>query len=806
MRACHVPAIAAITVASLALPPPGLAQTPERRTEPQPLGNSFTFDAFTDLPSASNIFSVLDTSIPELISDRVDAGSLTAGQPARFGAQGSSWTQTLFRIGDVDISDPSAGGTALIVPGVLGWERMDVATAAIPLDANAAGPVITLVPRRPAAAWRRSVELFGAPSGLLSRTTTTAPPAIARLNGWSSARLMASGPLVEERVGLVMAAMLTSSSHFERDDPTLLSDKLGSVFSHLVFTPASGEEIRFLGWVQRTRSPYVHRTAFGQPAAAQRATSLHLQTVWERPRNDHSVWTGFGAYSERRRSTDLQPVGAIVTERLYEGPVQELVAPFGTERAWSAGARIKPISWTRRHTPQAGVVFSGGSARTRVPFDVRIGELVHGLPARVWEYTAPGVAASSSQVTLAAFAGDTIAISPRLTVDGGVRFELVRAQSPTNPQAISWHDWFPTAGLRWEMADRGRFAWLVRFNRYGHRLLLGSLAYGDEASPTANVYRWAATGPDPGLQRVGPLVSRVGPGTNGNPSFSAIDPQLERPYINELTFGFESRPGNQTILRFSAVVRHEGQLIGLVNTGVPLSAYLPIPFIDPGIDHGGGQTLIAWNRSPGAFGADRYLLTNPAGHHATFASGQISLQTTINRLFLMFGGTAGRSEETSAHRGFLASENDHGIIGDAFADPNGGTNARGRPFTERGYTIKTSGVYRFTDTLRLGVAARYQDGQHFARLVIVPDLNQGVEAIRAFVNGKTRFTYTLTVDARLQKAFEVGRGRITGVIDAFNLLNTGTEIEEFVVTGPLSRAISAVQPPRSIRVGLRMEF
>lgn len=802
MRPRHTRALAAIAFTAW-LAPAASAQTKEPVA---PLGSTFMIDALSDLPSGSTIFSLLDTSIAEVISDRVDAGSLTVGQPARFGTHGSSWTQTMFRIGDVDISDPSASGTPLIVPSILGWDRMDVATAAMTIDANTSGPVVTLVPRRPTATWTRSVELFGAPSGLLSRTTTTAPPAIARLNGWSSARLLASGPLVPDRLGMVVAATLTSSSHFQRDDPTRLTDKLGTVFSHVVFTPTPRDQLRFVGWVQRTRSPFAHRIVFDQPDAAERSTSFHLQTEWERPRNEHSLWRGFASFSSRERTLNLKPVKAIVTERLYEGPVHELVAPYGADRAWSLGGKIAPVSWRRRHTPHAGITFSGGSARSRAPFSVRIGELVHGLPARVWDYTAPDASSSRHQVTLSAYAGDTVALHPRVTVDAGLRFELVKAGAATNPQGISWHDWFPSLGLRWEMTDFKRIATVVRFNRYGYRLPLSALAYGDSLSPTADVYRWAAAGADPGVEQLGPLVSRVGPGIDGDPSFSAIDPKLERPYINELTFGFESRPSDRTIVRFGGIVRHEGQLIGLVNTGVSTSDYIPIPFIDPGIDHGSGQTLIAFDRPPAVFGADRYLLTNPATHHATFASVELSVQTTINRLLLLAGATAGRSEETSANRGFLANENDHGIIGEVFTNPNAATNARGRPFTERGYTIKTAGTYRFTEKVRLGVTARYQDGQHFARLVIVPDLNQGPEAIRAFVNGKTRFTYTLTVDARLQKAFDLRGRRLTLVVDTYNLLNTGTEIEEFAVTGPLSRTISAVQPPRSIHLGLRMEF
>lgn len=58
---------------------------------------------------------------------------------------------------------------------------------------------------------------------------------------------------------------------------------------------------------------------------------------------------------------------------------------------------------------------------------------------------------------------------------------------------------------------------------------------------------------------------------------------------------------------------------------------------------------------------------------------------------------------------------------------------------------------------------RARAGQPFARLVIVPGLNQGAEAIRAFGNGDSRFTYTLTVDARLQKGFDIGGHRIVAI-------------------------------------------
>ena len=806
MNAHHARTFAAIVLLT-GLASAARAQGVEPPLEPQPLGNYFTVGALADLPSGATIFSLLDTSVPELISDRIDAGSLTAGQAARFGAHGSSWTQTMFRIGDVDISLPRSVGTPFIVPTSLGWQRVEVASGALPLDVNSPGPVVTLVPLPPVPVWTRVLEFSGAPGGLLSRTATTIPPAIARLDGWRSASLLASGPIVPNRVGMVLTLSATNTTHFERSDSTTLSDKLATMFTNVVFTPGPEDAVRFVGWVQRARSPFEHRTAYGQPAAAERASSFHVQSTWQRTPKAGAAWSGFASFSGRRRTTELEPVPAIVVERLTEGPIPDLVAPIGTDRAWSIGAKLAPSSVIARHTLQAGVSLSGGSAGGSAPFSVRIGELVSGLPSRVWDYSTTGTRSHSHQWTLAAYAGDTFSFSPRVTFDGGLRFESVTGGAAGNANGISWHDLFPSMGLRWEVTNYKRIAALVRFNRYGYRLPLGHLAYGDSSAPTANVYVWAPTGSDPAVKQLGRLIARSGPGTGGDPDFSALDPGLQRPYVNELTFGVESRPSDRTILRLIGVVRHEGQLIGLVNTGAPITAYTEGRVLDEWPDHAGGQLLPVWNRKPSSFGADRYLLTNPAGHHATFASAEVTGQTRTDNWFLIAGFTAGRSEETSANRGFQVNENDHGLVGEVFTDPNAAVNARGRPFTERGYTFKMAGTYRLSNSARFGLSARYQDGQHFARLVIVPGLNQGVEAIRAFVNGKTRFTYTLTVDARLQKDFAIpGGSRLTGVIDAYNVLNTRTEIEEFSVTGPLSRTISAVQPPRSIHLGVRLTF
>ena len=109
-------------------------------------------------------------------------------------------------------------------------------------------------------------------------------------------------------------------------------------------------------------------------------------------------------------------------------------------------------------------------------------------------------------------------------------------------------------------------------------------------------------------------------------------------------------------------------------------------------------------------------------------------------------------------------EERRGVLGDAFIDPNSRTVAQGRTFTERGDTIKTAGkrILRSRHLRRGHGTIRGRPALRASRS-FAPDLTQGPELVRAFRNGKTRFTYTMTVDARLQKGFTVNGYRVAAI-------------------------------------------
>jgi hypothetical protein len=442
-------------------------------------------------------------------------------------------------------------------------------------------------------------------------------------------------------------------------------------------------------------------------------------------------------------------------------------------------------------------------------FTGRVGEMVNGIPARAWDWTDPSAESRWHANTFTGFISDTATLSPRVTINGALRVEALRGYSTdSDSAAVSWNDLYPRAGLHVALLHFWEISAFAQYGRYGYRLPLRDLAWGDPTAPTASVYRW--TGGDLRLpDSLGPLVQLVGPGTAGRTGFTTIDPRLSRPAMNEMIFGFESRPNPWTFVRMAAVARRDATLVGAVNVGVPTSSYTTVEVPDTGIDRIGSQDdalLVFYNRDPATFGQDRFLLTNPDDDVTTFVGVDVVGEVHAKRLFASAGGTAGRSEGLAANRGFGPLENDAGLIGEVFDNPNARDHAQGRFFTERGYTIKTAISYQFEHDLTFGLIGRYQDGQHFARLVVLDTLNQGAEAVRAFRNGRTRFMFTMTVDGRLQKGFSVAGRRLVATLDAYNIFNQALSVEEDQVTGAGPRVSTAVQPPRVIHIGVRIPF
>ncbi len=743
------------------------------------------FDAveLRDLPSARNLWSLVETADAMVIADRLQNGGLYLGEMPRLGSYGSSWTQTSFVLDGIDVTDPLRTGMPMLYldPQVL--QRITVPSALLPVDVTGSGPVVRLTPRGPGERWHATLQVSGLPSGLQADASSGLAPPIARFGSSTDGSLLIAGPLAPGRVGLLVSGRLATSRRFEGDDPTALDSRLASFFAHAVVTPSPSSQLRILGSVDTARHPFDGRARFADRSVSGNDTFLHAHATWERLVSARWAWSAVGGYQQARLSGPDQPsVGTV--ERLVDGPVDALMAPAAATRDRLDGiVRVAWMSGGRRQARVTGGLSIGRvSATTSTIPPAEIGETVDGIPARVWLFSFAGPT-SQRETELAGWVDASLALTPRLLLNAAARLDSTHGAS-NGGASVGWTTLMPRVAVRWNLTAGGGLTALAAYEAHRSRLPLDYLAYAGSGGLSGQVFRWNDLNHDGRVQpgELGPLVSVVGPGG----ATSAIDPQLKAPFEDEIVLSLQARLGSRWRFRLSAVDRRLKDAVAPVNVGVPVSDYSVIQVLDPGEDFSNpadDRLLTIYNRNPDSFGQDRYLLTNPAGAGGTFQGVDLALERVIGgRWHMLFGGSTHQSDGAAGNPGFRVTENDMGVLGAAYLDPNALTYNRGRLFFDRAYVIKWSVGGVLPHDVVVGTVARYQDGQPFARMVIAPNLNQGAEAIQAYTDGYSRFTYTFTLDARVEKGFRLGSRRAAAVLEAFNLLNTANEVEEVVVT------------------------
>jgi hypothetical protein len=791
-------ALAALVV--FILPAGAIAQSSATTQSDPVVGSVFDAGVLRDLPLGDNIYALLETTQADVIADSFNAGGLNTGGPARLGGFLGAWSQTLFRVGDLNITDPEGSGSALLFPEAMHWQRVRVHTGLMPADINTLGLAATLEPRRPADDWMGMLKGSASGGDLAAGRPTGQPPPIARLREYGHGSAFISGPIAS-RAGLVAGGAWARSRGWHREFEPSTRSLLGSGFAHLTVAASDEHEWRALGWLQRTQTPFQHWLVFQDPAASTRDVSVHLQSTLEARRSSGWRWRAFGGFTQRAR-THAYDGRFVLVERISMGPIPAIVDDIAerTTRRLAGGARIaSPSDAGSPHQLEVGVDLDNAWTIARNQFVGSVREFLDNTPARIWTYTSP-VQSERGAITAAGYVSDRIVLSPTATLDASVRAEIVHGSSKGGTTSVNWISLLPAARIHWRFTDRGRVAFVGGYTRSAHALNLSWLAWGDPAAPFAAVAAAA---------RPGVVVSRVGPGLGGNASFSRIDQDLGRPYTDEFVAGLESRPGPATRLTLTGIARREGNLLAVMNTGVPAASYSTVDLQDEYIfqrNPEDDRTLRAFNRLPASFGRDAYLLTNPELEKAEAYGLKLTVEHTAERLFVLFGATAYLARGSAGNRGYGPRENDHDMLGELLTNPNAGTYPRGRLFSDRAFTIKWTTVYRMPYGITVGAIARYQDGQPFSRLVIVPNLNQGPEAVQAYPSGGTRFTFTGTLDVRLQKQFLIGYLPLDVMFDAYNLFTRSNEVEEHVVTGPDFRMPTAIQPPHSFHVGLRVTF
>jgi len=777
--------------------------------------------------TASGIASVLLAYEPTTVTEPLDFSGPVSTPFPLLSERAFSWTGVRYTVQGVDTTDPYQPGRtdALLDPS--GIEEAGVIAGFDLGVSQAYGSEIARFVTAPGPAWHAAAASSDTGSFLASNNLPAAHgplEQVGKYQRFSNESLQLGGPLGRrvdafaslagqwssqtvplapagsdlER-SLLAGAAIVRAQLSARDQ--LQFDAAGSRAQQPDWGMPAGVE----AWAGRPMGPaFTIPGIEGFAGCAENDAFESFQAAWNRL-SAAGLWqVRYAASSAHLDTTSNAPAGAASAIDLVEGTTNG-VAPLtnlATRTRQTAAASYERAHLRigkSRHAFTVGAEWDRAGIRNRFGAPSGMNFITaDGVPAYAVVFNTPQDSRQSI-ANFSAHARDAIALAPWLTLDLGLVADLARGGS------VAWNTVSPRAGLALTPAGFRRFTLRAGYERLYAPLAGRYLDFGDPNSLGGLEYQWN------GADR-GPLIMRF-----GGP-YSSIDPALRPPHADEVNLGAEVSLPWKSFARTWLFRRGEKDRIAALDTGVPMSDYLPVQVDDPGPDGLPGtfddQLLTVYARQPASFGQDRYLLTNPPGL-STLAEG-------------IAAEAGGQWRGYGAHATFMAVkstgptnpgnsplENDPGVIGSLDSDPNAGINASGRQFFDRAYVGKaqfTGKLPRFLGGIQWENTVNYMDGADFARELLVTGLPQGPILVDATVRGSpgggNRAEHVMNWNLRLSRSFPMAHGETRVALDVVNVLNSDNKILEVDASGPTfnQRLPLALEPARFLRMSVRYAF
>ncbi len=828
-------------------------------------GPSRTSGAWTDVtsggvyPEAFSLQGLLLSREPSSVTAPLDFTGLSDNRLAVESQSGFSWTDLQYKLHGMDATDSYQPGLPAILPDVQGLDEVVVRSAFAQTTSSSYGTEVGLFLAEPGGSWHGVLSTSN--TGAAFSSTNLPAPASRGLvqqsdefRWFTRDRLEIGGPLTR------WADFYASGSGQWASQTEPLAAPGTDQRSRLLFGNArgrvrAGDKDRFDALYSGSR---INLSDGGIPAGLEALTGNRIAPSFVlpggfpgQPETDHLDFLQVGwthllpagsdlgiievryGYSVAHLDTTV-PAGQSRIELL--GGIVSGAPPLGNlavrtrqgiEAAWQPGI-LRAIG--TRHQIVAGGGWKTSEPRNRfaTPSDMNL-ITADGAPAFVMEFNTP---LDSREIvrSFSSYIADHVSLTPSLSLDLGALADFSRGSLPSQsspagaftpartfaaqPDLIVWNSLSPRAGFAWQVPHSHVLVLRATYFRLYAPLAGRYLDYGNPNSLGGNVYQWIAPNSNGPFQpsEEGSLLLRF-----GGP-YSSISPSLHRPYSDEFDIGAEFRLAPRSVASIHLFRRDEKDRIASIDTGVPAQEFTPASILDPGPDGIPGtfddQRLTVYAQDPATLGQDRYLLTNPAGLRMLNTGLVAEAGTEWKRLALHASFVAEKSYGPT-NPGDAVYENDPGVIGALFLDPNTAIHAAGRSFVDRAYVGKIQAAYRLPQAwggIEVASVANYMDGLVFARQLLVTGLPQGpflvATTVRGSPEGGDRAQYAINWNLRLSRPFDLPVGRFAVSADILNVTNAAQRLQEDDLSGSSFnlRLPVAIQPSRFMRIGFRYEF
>jgi hypothetical protein len=790
-------------------------------------------------PSAHNVWSLVENQDLSATTNRIDVGGLWGSIPALFSSRGGcSWTQNIYLLNGLDVTDPYLTGVPLFYPDFYSLRFTQLTTAGLPSHTLSPGGYLNLVSQEGSALQHGGDSFFFTHRKLQSSNIS---PTLENegifeshsFNHLAEGNFHLSGPLVSNKLFFFTSL---SASHTSRNLADYEGDDQSSVYSSFLSlkyraNPESTFRFIWTGQIVTHPSFGAERHVPFQSTSDRKDIYNVFQAIWDsRIQENHSLKVGL-CFAQGDMRSDFQDGfheqhGSEIFQNMPSG-----VAPYAyRDKRNSLTLLIKGDSLASRflkasHRFQYGLKIQHcfSSSHKEILDNLHL-RYFNSDPLEIIKYNTPANHREQA-LHMNLFAQNSVTFSNFISFYFGFNLAASMGWIPQNSTSsfteedfgfqrekgkISWLNISPRIGFILPLTQSKKLALKISAARYYFTLPLIYLTYGNPGALGGLAYSWTDKNKDNMYQEgeAGKLLRREGP------FFSRIDPDLKRPYSDEYTISLVHHLGTNWYLSLGGFYRECRNLVETVNTGVPFSAYEPLQIFDIGDDRiadtDDDLAFTVYNQKEETLGQDFFILTNhePEKRKSRYHGFDITLVKKYSPRFSFFFSFTATSAEGKTSPGNTEWENDDGVIGSLYDNPNTLINAKGRTRFDRAYTGRVGFNYLAPFDIRVGCIIKYYDGQPFSRKIIVEGMEQGPFFIQAHPRGVSRYEYSRTVDIRLEKILNLGKARMRIILDGFNILNRGLATEENEWTGPEYplRYATEIQSPRVFRLGLSYEF
>jgi hypothetical protein len=438
-----------------------------------------------------------------------------------------------------------------------------------------------------------------------------------------------------------------------------------------------------------------------------------------------------------------------------------------------------------------------------------VSTLNNGVPTQVQILLGPNVS-KSDLTTSSGFVDDTWRLNRRLTLSLGLRLDRYQPSLPEQEgpagqtfaaidPILTFNNWGPRAGMSADLTGDGKTVLKLHYGKFW--LYPGTVftqTFNPNPSGWSQTYLWTDDANrngrwDPGEE--GPLSS-----VSGGSTATRLDPGIDNTSVGQTTAYLEREVAADFSVRTGVVVNVKRQPYGTINVSRPLSAYsVPVVMVDPGPDGRAGSAddgmaLTGYDLAPQFLNvAPVNLTTNPPDSNSDYYTWEITATKRQGASWSLLASFT----QTWSHEPALGTGNDF--------TPNAlvnSTNGRDR-FTT--WQAKVNGTISLPLGFLVVPVVRHQSGTPFAR-TFVRTLTYGNATVKAEPIAANRTPNITLVDVRMEKTFRVGRTRVMGFFDLYNLFNTNAPQTLTTSSGSSWLRPTAITGPRILRIGARMEW